>query len=300
MEPLTAPVFDVQRFSIHDGPGIRSLVFFKGCNLACAWCQNPESQQVAPLISFYASRCQDNGACLDACPAGAVSLDDFRIVSDRCTMCLKCVEACPNQALKPIGEALTPEALLETLLADRAYYESSGGGVTFSGGEPTLHPRFMDRLLDLCAAENIHTALETCGTFSLARWRPILPKLQLIYFDLKIMDNDAHKAATGVGNARILENAAYLVAQNLPVEFRLTLVPGLTDTPANLAAVAAFLRELGQHRLHVLGYHRMGESKIDIINGSQPKLGLETYSAERLDDIRGWFDRRGIASPQDA
>ncbi len=291
---LHAPVFDVQRFSIHDGPGIRTTVFFKGCNLACAWCQNPESQDVQPVISFYESRCEQDFSCADVCPADAILKDGFRVDHDRCTLCLKCIEACPNDALKLIGEELGPEQVFEQILADEAYYESSGGGVTFSGGEPTLYPAFIDSVLDLCNARGIHTTLQTCGTFSQKRWATILPKLQLIYFDLKLMDDTGHKAITGLGNQRILENARYLVAQGHPVEFRLPLVEGYTDSAENLEQTAAFLKELGQHQIHLFSYHRMGEAKIDIINGDHPRLGLSTYSPDRVEEITHWFEQEGI------
>jgi pyruvate formate lyase activating enzyme len=296
MKPLRAPVFDVQRFSIHDGPGIRSLVFFKGCNLQCAWCQNPESQQVAPLVSFYETRCQQCFQCASACPQDAILKQGYRIDHQRCTLCLACVEACPNGALKPIGEYLDPQQLFERILADQAYYESSGGGVTFSGGEPTLHPDFLDAVLDLCNKHGIHTALETCGIFSQARWRTIFPKLQLIYFDLKIMDDMYHKQATGLSNKRILENAHYLASEDYPVEFRLTLVPGFTDDVENLKAIASFVRETGKSEIHLLAYHRMGESKIDIIRGTQKKLGLQNYPTGRLEEIAKWFGQHGIAA----
>ncbi len=293
---LNAPVFDVQRFSIHDGPGIRTTVFFKGCNLRCAWCQNPESQNVSPLIAFYEARCDEYFSCAGACPNDAIIKGGFRINYERCTTCLECVDACPNGALQLVGEQLSPEHLFEKLLADQAYYESSGGGVTFSGGEPTLYPKFMDKMLDLCNERGIHTTLETCGTFSQNRWATALPKLQLIYFDLKIMNDTRHRQATGLGNSRILENGRYLAANDYPVEFRLPLVPGYTDDLENLEEIACFLEELGQDKIHLLGYHKMGEAKIDIIQGGQKKLGLESYSADKLAEIAKWFERRGIVS----
>jgi pyruvate formate lyase activating enzyme len=196
--------------------------------------------------------------------------------------------------LKLIGKQLDPEQLFEQILADQAYFESSGGGVTFSGGEPTLYPAFVDRLLDLCNTRGIHTTLETCGTFSQKRWASILPKLQLIYFDLKIMDDTCHKAATGLGNQRILENARYLIAKNYPVEFRLPLVEGYTDNTDNLEKTVRFLKELRQDKIHLLSYHKMGETKIDIINGDQEKMGLPTYPSGKLEEITHWFEQKDI------
>lgn len=194
-----------------------------------------------------------------------------------------------------MGEYLTPEQLFERVLADQPYYASSGGGVTFSGGEPTLYPDFMERILDLCRARDIPAMMETSGFFSYDRWTAILPKLQLIYFDLKIMDDALHRRATGQGNARILDNARRLVADGYPVEFRLALVPGFTDCDENLAAISQFLTALGQQGIHLLSYHPMGEAKIDIICGPQPKLALKSYPRERALQVADWFEQRGIA-----
>lgn len=290
-----APIFDVQRFSIHDGPGIRTLVFFKGCNLRCAWCQNPESQDVAPLVAFYEKRCRACFRCAEACAKGAIIRDEYRVDHARCDFCLACVEACPHEALRPIGEYLTPDQLFTRLLDDEIYFAESGGGITFSGGEPTLYPRFMACMLDLCRERNIHTAIETCGTFAYGRWAALLRKLQLIYFDLKIMDEERHRQATGQSNARILENAKRLVSDGFPVELRLPLVPAITDTDENLEAVVAFLKALKREEIHLLAYHNMGEAKIDIIRGPQKKLGLANYPRDRLRAIATWFEQRGIA-----
>lgn len=289
-----AQIFDVQRFSIHDGPGIRTLVFFKGCNLRCVWCQNPESQLPAPQIAFYANRCRHSRACMKACPENAIDLSGFRIDDTRCTTCGACVDACSHGALKRVGTKVSAGELMASILRDRSYYETSGGGVTFSGGEPTLYPRFMDRMLTLCRDAGIHTAVETCGTFSFAKWRSILKKLDLIYFDLKIMDREGHRVATGADNARILENAALLVRERYPVEFRMPLVETYTDDLENRTAVVRWLKTMGQLRLHLLAYHNMGEAKIAIIDGPQKRLGLKNYPPERFTEMRRWFEDRGI------
>lgn len=294
MNDLQAPIFDVQRFSIHDGPGIRTLVFFKGCNLRCDWCQNPESQALRVQLAFHANRCDQAGACADACPHGAIRLEGFRIDYSRCTTCLRCVDACAAGALQPVGRPSTPEALLALILKDRSYYASSGGGVTFSGGEPTLYPHFMARMLALCRAASVHTVLETCGSFAWPRWQGLLRQFDLLYFDLKIIDPQRHRGATGVDNRRILRNAEWLAQQGYPVEFRLPLVPGYTDDLANRHAIVALLRRLGQPRLHLLGYHAMGEAKIDILQGPQKKLGLPAYTPDQLDAMRCWFTQQGV------
>lgn len=291
---LTAPIFEIQRFSLHDGPGIRSLVFLKGCALHCPWCQNPESQASRPIIAFHRDRCQESFECAAVCPKQAIVREGFRVDHARCDSCARCVDACAYDALRLIGEDLTPEQLMTRLLVDRAYYESSGGGITFTGGEPTLHPQFVGRVLELCVEAGVHTNLETSGTFAWAKWESTLRMLDLIYFDLKILDADLHERHLGGGYASIMENAANLTAHGFPVEFRMPLVPGYTDTPANIEAVIELLRGLGQKAIHLLAYHNMGEAKIDIIRGRQPRLGLPRYPHERLCELRETFELHGI------
>jgi pyruvate formate lyase activating enzyme len=290
----TAPVFDIQRFSLHDGPGVRSLVFLKGCTLHCPWCQNPESQSTKPVIAFYADRCRSSFECLTVCPNDAIRRDGFRVDHARCNLCTRCIDACAYEALRLIGEDMTPQQLMERLEVDRPYYDSSGGGVTFTGGEPTIHHRFLDDVLERCNESGIHTNLETSGTFSWAKWSETLRRLDLIYFDLKILDPDLHERHLGSGFDRIMVNAAKLVADGYPVEFRMALIPGFTDTPDNIDAVVGLLHALGRPSIHLLPYHNMGEVKIDIIQGSQPKLGLDRYSDDRFDEMRRIFETRGV------
>jgi pyruvate formate lyase activating enzyme len=289
----TAPVFDIQRFSIHDGPGIRTLVFFKGCNLHCDWCQNPEAHDAQVTVAFYADRCRESFSCEEVCAEEAINRNGFRINTDRCTLCGDCVESCAYSALRLIGERLTPEELMDRILPDKPYFES-GGGVTLSGGEPTLYPKFLDRFIDLCVRSGIHTGIETAGRFSLEKCLPILEKIDLIYFDLKILDPVRHEQAVGKGLEIILSNAEYLTKNKFPVEFRMPLVPGYTDTKENIDAAVEFLKSIGHPKLHLLEYHNMGEVKIDIIQGKQPKLGLSRCTDESLAAIARRFEKAGI------
>jgi len=289
----TAPVFDIQRFSLHDGPGIRTLVFLKACNLHCDWCQNPEAQDARPTIAFYADRCRESFSCEEACAERAINRSGFRINADRCTVCGDCVDRCGYSALKLIGERLTPDELLERVLLDKPYFVG-GGGVTLTGGEPTLHPEFLDRFVDLCVRSDLHTGIETAGRFALSRCLPILEKFDLIYFDLKILDPARHEQAVGRGLDTILRNAEFLAKNGFPVEFRMPLVPGYTDTSDNIDAAATLLTSIGHPRLHLLEYHNMGEAKIDIIQGKQPKLGLSRYTDARLSSITRRLEEAGI------
>lgn len=292
-EQLTAPVFDIQRFSLHDGPGIRTLIFFKGCTLSCDWCQNPESQNIHPIIAFYHDRCQQSYCCDSACHEGAIRREGFRIDYQRCTACGNCVETCAFDALRLVGEKITPTQLLERVLVDKTYFDN-GGGITLTGGEPTLYPKFVNAFIDLCKEHKIHTNIETSGRFDPYKWQPIMAKLDLIYFDLKIFDPAHYKAVIGEGLEQILENAALMVGRNLPVEFRLALIPGYTDTFENITAAVQFLKSIGQESIHLLEYHNMGEVKIDIIQGDQPKLGLSNYTSEKIHKAQKQFIEAGI------
>jgi len=290
---LVAPVFDIQRFSLHDGPGIRTLIFLKGCSLHCDWCQNPESQDAGPVIAFYQDRCQLSFCCEPACQEQAIKREGFRIDYDRCTACGDCVDACAFDALKLIGERVTPSQLMERVLVDKTYFDN-GGGITLTGGEPTLYPGFVNAFIDLCLEHRIHTNIETAGRFDLDKWRAILEKLDLIYFDLKIFDPAHYKNAVGEGLEQVLKNAALLVKLKLPVEFRLALVPGYTDTLENISSAIQFLKSVGKNSIHLLEYHNMGELKIDIIQGQQPRLGLKNYTSEKKHDLQKMFSDAGI------
>jgi pyruvate formate lyase activating enzyme len=276
---LTVPeaegiVFDVQRFSVHDGPGIRTTVFFKGCPLRCRWCQNPEALRPQPEIAFYADRCRNSRDCRPVCHEDALQWNGDRIIRQRCDACGRCAEACAYEALRVVGRKVSADALLEEVLRDVAFYRTSGGGVTLSGGEPTLQLEFIGALARRCRDRGVSVGLQTCGFFRWAMFAAHLPSFAFIQFDLKLMDAELHHDATGVDNGVILENARRLVAAGAPVAFRMPVVPGITDTDINLRQVAAFLRELGRPAIHLLRYHAMGEAKLARIGNPLPPLGL--------------------------
>jgi pyruvate formate lyase activating enzyme len=290
-----APVFDIQRFSIHDGPGIRTLIFLKGCNFHCSWCQNPESQFNKPVLAFYGDRCQQSFECLKTCKEDAIQQESFRINYDKCTACGDCADVCAYDALKMIGEYMTPVQLFEKILADHTYYKASLGGVTFTGGEPTLYPRFVEQVVDLCDSRDIHTNLETAGSFSFEKWQPILKKLDLIYFDLKLIDPNQFATHIGKGYDTVMHNAWLLKEQDFPVEFRLPLVPGITDTDENIDGISEFLLTINVRNIHLLDYHNMGETKISVINGDQKKLGLSNYTIEARQQVEERLASNGVS-----
>jgi pyruvate formate lyase activating enzyme len=254
-------IVDVKRHSLEDGPGIRSVVFFKGCPLRCVFCQNPEAQEAHAELAFRANRCVECGACVSACPTRAVDLTrPGRIDRSRCDACGKCAAACPSSALAAIGRTYSENELVELLMRDEPFYRYSGGGVTFSGGECTMFPDYLVAVARELRVRGIHTAVETCGEFAGAIFvERLLPQLDLIYFDLKFADPASHLAHTGRDNRRILDNLALLMRKAPDrVQVRIPLVPGITATEENLAGLVASLRESGVRRATLLSYNPLG------------------------------------------
>ena len=267
-------IFNIQRFSLHDGPGIRTTVFLKGCSLHCFWCHNPEGIALQPEIQFFPERCLTCGACVDACDHDANSLQSGALVFDRerCVTCGDCIDTCYAEARLFVGQELTAAEVFQTIQQDAAYYASSGGGVTLSGGEPALQPEFSAELLALCQAAGYHTTLETAGNVPWASLAKLLPLTNLVMMDLKQMDAAKHKAATRVSNERLLANARRMVAETtLPILFRIPVIPGVNDAPADVAATAAFVREMIDLRaarpdpariaMELMPFHRLAADK---------------------------------------
>jgi pyruvate formate lyase activating enzyme len=258
MQPL---IVDVKRHSLEDGPGIRSVVFFKGCPLRCVFCQNPETQSPGLEIAFRSDHCVGCAACVAACPAVAIEFTlPGRIHRQHCDVCGNCAESCPSSALSTIGRTYAVDELVELLMRDEQYYRHSGGGVTFSGGECTMFPDYLEAVARALKARQIHMVVETCGEFSGSVFvERLLPLMDLIFFDVKFVDPDQHIAYTGRNNRRILENLTLLL-QTTPerVQVRMPLVPGITDTQENLAGMAAHLREQGVRNILLLPYNPLG------------------------------------------
>jgi pyruvate formate lyase activating enzyme len=276
-------VVEIKRYSFEDGPGIRSVVFFKGCPLRCIFCHNPEAQNPGPEIAFSKDRCIGCGSCEQACPLGAVDPEfPGRIHRDRCDRCGRCAEVCPTDGLRLIGTHYSVESLTEVLLRDFEYYRHSGGGVTLSGGECTIFPEYLEALLQSLKAKGIHIVMETSGYFNYRSFRrKIYPHLDLIYYDIKLADNEAHKRYCGRPNEIILRNFERLVGEDgADVQPRIPLVPGITATKQNLSAIAGFLRACGVGKVWLLPYNAMGLAKCETLGRPTPDLPMKFMTPE--------------------
>jgi pyruvate formate lyase activating enzyme len=260
---LTGRIARISRCAVHDGPGIRTAVFFKGCPLRCAWCHSPETQALAPEILLLPDRCLACGTCLAACATGAASLEAGGPVVNRrrCQGCGTCAGVCPAGAREISGVWMTADALMQVIRRDVPFYDGSGGGVTFSGGEPLLQPTLLLAMLERCRAEGISTAVETCGYASRRAILRASVFTSLFLFDLKIVDDTRHRAATGVSNRLVLSNLRALAARRIPTIIRFPLVPGMTDDDENVRGVGELSASLGLTRIDVLPYHRAGIAK---------------------------------------
>lgn len=282
----TGTVFNVQKFSVHDGEGIRTLVFLKGCPLHCPWCSNPESQRREPERAYNPTRCltaEVCGRCAKACPTGALSVVGGLIRFDRaaCAGCNACVRACPTGAQSVYGEVMSVDDILKRVEEDAVFYSRSGGGLTLSGGEALAQPDFAAALLREAKARRIHTALETCGHCSVEALERACRLLDELIFDIKSLDSERHKAFTGVGNKRILENIRFVFERfpDLPVLVRTPVIPGFNDTEEDILRIREMLPKRSGVRYEALTYHRMGQPKYGYLGRPYPLEGVRADEA---------------------
>ena len=297
-------ILDIKGHTLDDGPGIRSVIFFKGCPLNCVWCHNPESKKPEPEISFDPKECVGCKACVDVCPEGAISFDlPHRVDRARCTLCMACAEACPSKALAPVGKLMEIEDIVDAVIRYKPFFDTSGGGVTLSGGEPTLFPEFLSGVLKALKAAGIHTLLETSGHFARERFETlILPWVDDIYMDIKFISSDSHKKHCGIPNDRILENFRWLHSvkegRGIGLLPRTPLVPGITDTEENLSAIAGFLKDLNVEKAALLAYNPLWHDKNFKIGEEnilgQKEIMTKWMSRERIRECEAVFRKAGI------
>jgi glycyl-radical enzyme activating protein len=290
-------VFNIERFAIRDGPGIRTTVFLKGCPLRCLWCANPESMSPAPQLFYLENLCTRCYRCIEACPNKATTKTlDGAIKIDRsvCKACGKCVEACPNKAREISGKLMTVDEVLEEVKRDTLFYQNSGGGVTFSGGEPTHQPEFLWHLLKASQESGIHTALDTSGFVKPEILKKILEHTDLVLYDIKHMDPAKHKDLTGVDNRLILENAKMIAAMGKPMIIRVPLIPGHNDSPENIKALAEFMLSLGLKRVDLLPYHSLGKIKYYRLGMEYKLSDLKPHQGDEVAKIKADLESYGL------
>lgn len=305
-------IYDIQRFSVHDGPGIRTEVFLMGCPLKCIWCHSPESQSYKKQLGWFEIRCigiEKCGRCLGICPKGALTKgkikksgtdnSDIQIIEinrELCDGCGECAEVCTPRALSMIGRDVTVEEVLETIEKDRSFYKKSGGGITVSGGEAMVQPEFTAALLKKCKERDLHTCLDTTGYAKWELFEKILPYVDLVLLDIKHMNSDKSYTLTGVRNELILENAKKIAAFGSALQIRIPIIPGLNDTEENLRATSEFCLELGPSvkTVQILPYHRLGSAKYERLHRKYELEDLEPPGDEHMESCKKIIESYGL------
>lgn len=291
-----ALISNIQGYSIHDGPGIRTVVFIKGCPMRCRWCANPENLENRVQVGFVEKLCSGCGECAKVCPNGAIVPEGYRIDKSRCKTCLKCVDECLYSALVRYGSEMTSKEVFEKVRKDKMFYDSSSGGVTVSGGEPLTKADFVFELFEQCKNEGINTCAETCGMVPQSAFEKVLKVTDLFYFDLKIMNDALHKEYTGCSNEQILSNARYIAQKGAKILFRQPLIPGVNDTDENIESTSAFIKSLGRNdiALQLMPYHRAGQTKYEALNIPYAMAGTLPPDKEHIESIKSKYIMLGI------
>ena len=292
-------VFDIQTYSLHDGPGIRTLVFLKGCPLACIWCQNPESQRYQPEVMLYSEKCTGCGQCVSVCPNQAIQIVDGKSHTKRdlCRGSGKCIPICPNEARTLAGRTMSAEEVFQEVKKDEIFYKRSGGGVTLSGGEPLAQSEFSGAILLLCKQAGLHTAIETSGMAKWEAFKQVLEHVDLVLYDLKHMDSLSHQKCTGVTNELILENVKRIHKEYaIPIIARIPIIPGYNADPQNIESTARFVAtELGTDtKVNILAYHRLGETKYSRLEKENSRICITPPTVEQMTALQKTLETFGL------
>ncbi len=290
-------ITDIQRFSLNDGPGIRTTVFFKGCPLHCAWCHNPESIHARRELMLYPEKCIGCGMCATVCPSGARAVRDGQLAYDpgKCQDCFACANVCFSGAIQLSGVDMSPEEIVEEVMKDFDYYRNSGGGVTLSGGEVLAQDQLAEKVLKLLKEKGVHTAIETSLFTHWETIAELLPLVDLVMADVKLFDSAAHKICTGVSNEPILENLQKLSETGVPMILRTPLIPGMTDSDENIASIAKFIASLKNVKYYeLLNYNPLGESKYNALVRDYDLRGQKPLSNARVEALRKLAQAQGI------
>jgi pyruvate formate lyase activating enzyme len=296
---LKGIIFNIQGYSIHDGPGIRTNVFLKGCFLHCAWCQNPESQSLAPELFYFKEKCTGCGRCVDICPQKAVQIIELKSITNRskCQGCGQCIQVCPNEARSLMGKEMNVQEVFQKVKGDDIFYKRSNGGVTLTGGEPLFQPQFSRDLLSLCRQAGIHTAIETCGYADWETLTDILQYADLVLYDLKHMISGRHREYTGVPNGLILNNVRKIHHElKIPIWVRTPVIPGCTDSYENIHATARFVaNELSSSvPVYLLAYHRLGETKYERLGQEGKSVSITPPTNEHMLELQKIVSSYGL------